>query len=102
VRAAKRLNTAQKDWARNAVGENGRTGGYKFISFTSFHREVRKSARALPATLPKAVQNGNLPEEPLGTIARKSSYFSPKEGSATLPWVPLLSAWGEITGSAHV
>lgn len=80
------------------VGENGRTGGY---NFASFHREVRKSTRALPATLPEAVQNGNLPEEPLGTIARKFNHFSPKEGSAILPWVPPCLPLGEIAESAH-
>ena len=62
---------------------------------------MRQSASGNVGLLTKAVQNGNLPEEPLGTIARKFSHFSPKEGSAILPWVPPCLPLGEIAESAH-
>ena len=56
------------------VGESGRMGGYKIISFASFHRGGRKSTRALPATLPEAVQNSRLLKEPFGTMGLLTKY----------------------------
>ena len=76
--------------------------GHKIISFASFHREVSKSTRALPATLPKAIQNGNLPEEPLGTIAEKISHsLRRRKGRQHCHRFPPLIALGEITETAH-
>ena len=102
MRAAKKLRyDAENDWARNVVGEIGRMRGYKITFFASFHREGRKSARALPATLPKAVQNGDLPEEPLGTIAEKISHsLRRRKGRQHCHGFPM-PAFGEFTESGH-
>ena len=92
VRAAKRLKYGAEKLGQERGWEE-RQNGRLSHRFASFHRETRKCARALPATLPEAVQNSRLPKEPFGTIAGKFSYFSLKEGSATLPWVPHACLW---------
>ena len=84
-------NTAQKNWARNVVGKNGRTVGYRIVSL----HFIEKHGNAPERFWQRCQKRFKIAGCPRNLLARlpESSVISPKEGSATLPWVPHACLW---------
>ena len=75
MRAAKKLKYgAERLGQERGWGERQNKRDMESLSSLRFIEKWRKSTRALPATLPEAVQNSRLPKEPFGTMGLLTKY----------------------------
>lgn len=82
-------------------GWEERQNGRLSHRFASFHRESRKCVRALPATLPEAVQIAGCPRNLLARLPESSVIFRQRKGRQHCHGFPM-PAFGEFTESGHV